>query len=188
MRVAVNDERACCLGIIRQPYSGRTTRRAAMPEVNGLQGGRMAALAVAGIAGLIDQGAVRAEGDLTAQTPVEISVRLGDAEDALKFYPDSLSLETGKLYKLTLHNASPQKHYFSSEGMARSVFTRKVQVNGPDGKPIAEVKGQVREIEVYPGHRAEWWFVPIKTGRFDDLECTIAGHAEHGMTGSVEIR
>jgi hypothetical protein len=32
----------------------------------------------------------------------------------------------------------------SSEGLAGAVFTRKAQVNGKDGKPIAEVKGAVR--------------------------------------------
>ena len=31
-----------------------------------------------------------------------------------------------------------------------SVFTRKAQVLGPDGKTIAEIKGTIREIEVYP--------------------------------------
>ena len=147
-----------------------------------------AAALMLGAAGLVAQGTALSEGDLTAQPPVEVSVQLGDAEDSLQFYPDHISLETGKLYKLTIHNPSPQKHYFSSEGMARSVFTRKVQVNGPDGAPVAEVKGHVREIEVYPGHRAEWWFVPVKAGTFDDLKCTIEGHAEHGMTGTVKIR
>jgi uncharacterized cupredoxin-like copper-binding protein len=130
----------------------------------------------------------KAAGDLTQQEPVEIRVALGSEKNALRFFPETISLETGKLYRLVLSNPSPQKHYFSSAGMAQAVFTRKVQVNGIDGKVIAEVKGEVREIEVYPGGTAEWWFVPVKTGSFNDLRCTIPGHGEGGMIGSINIR
>lgn len=130
----------------------------------------------------------QAAGDLTQQEPVEIKVALGNEKDALRFFPEMISLETGKLYRLILSNPSPQKHYFSSDGMAQAVFTRKVQVNGADGKAIAEVKGQIREIEVYPGGTAEWWFVPVKAGSFNDLKCTIPGHTEMGMVGSITIR
>jgi uncharacterized cupredoxin-like copper-binding protein len=130
---------------------------------------------------------VLAAGDLTKQDPIEVAVQLGDEQDARRFVPDRLTFETGKLYKLVLHNVSGEKHYFSSDRFARSVFTRKVQINGADGKPIAEVKGTIREIEVYPGQKAQWWFVPVQSGTFDDLRCTIAGHADAGMTGTIEI-
>lgn len=129
-----------------------------------------------------------AAGDLTAQTPIEIRIQLGDKDGALRFFPDRLELETGRLYKLVIHNASGSAHYFSSEGLARAVFTRKAQVIGPDGKTIAEVKGAVTEIEVYPGGTAEWWFVPVKSGVFDDLRCTIKGHAEGGMVGTLIVK
>ena len=133
-------------------------------------------------------GYTMAAGDMTAQNPIEIKVQLGDSRNALRFFPANLAFETGKLYKLVLHNASGMKHYFSSEGLSRSVFTRKAQVLGADGKTIAEIKGTIREIEVYPGGTAEWWFVPVKTGRLNDLECTIKGHAEEGMVGAVTIK
>ena len=45
-----------------------------------------------------------------------------------------------------------------------------------------------RVIEVYPGGTAEWWFVPVKAGEINDLKCTIAGHAEKGMTGKIVIK
>jgi uncharacterized cupredoxin-like copper-binding protein len=129
-----------------------------------------------------------AEGDLTKQQPIDVKVQLGNEKDAMVFSPKVIELTTGKLYRLILVNASPQAHYFSSEGLAGAVFTRKAQVNGKDGKPIAEVKGAVREIEVYPGGTAEWWFVPVKAGEINDLKCTIAGHAEKGMTGKIVIK
>jgi len=130
----------------------------------------------------------QAAGDLTRQEPIEIKVALGDEKNAMRFYPEQIEMETGKLYRLLLTNPSPQKHYFYSAGMADAVFTRKVQINGADGKVIAEVKGHIREIEVYPGGSAEWWFVPVKTGSFNDLVCTIPGHGEAGMVGSVTIK
>jgi uncharacterized cupredoxin-like copper-binding protein len=132
--------------------------------------------------------AAHGAGDLTQQVPTTVTVRLGDEQNALRFFPGELTLETGKLYRLVLVNPSRMPHYFSSEGLAQAVFTRKVQINGPDGKPIAEAKGLIREIEVFPNGTAEWWFVPVKAGRFPDLRCTIAGHAEGGMTGGVTIR
>lgn len=129
-----------------------------------------------------------AAGDMTKQEPVEIYVNLGNEKGEIKFFPNKLLLETGKLYKLIIKNNSPQKHYFSSDKFSQAVFTRKVQISTSSGKPIAEIKGLVREIEVYPGRTAEWWFVPLKTGKFDDLKCTIPGHAEAGMVGVIEIK
>jgi uncharacterized cupredoxin-like copper-binding protein len=143
---------------------------------------------LAALGALLAASAARAGGDLTQQTPIDLKVQLGDEKDGMRFVPDQLELETGKLYRLTLVNPSPQKHYFASAGLADAVFTRKVQVNGPDGKAIVEVKGAVREIEVYPKATAEWWFVPVKAGTFGDLRCTIPGHAERGMKGGIVVK
>ncbi|MFH1345838.1 MAG: hypothetical protein ABIL01_32210 [Pseudomonadota bacterium] len=45
-----------------------------------------------------------------------------------------------------------------------------------DGKTVslAEFKGAIREIEVYPGASAEWWFVPVASGKVTDLRCGIS--------------
>ena len=58
---------------------------------------------------------------------------------------------------------------------------------------MAEIKGAIREIEVYPGGTAEWWFVPVATGKLDDLQCNIKDkdgqtHAEKGMIGMITIK
>ena len=81
-------------------------------------------------------------------------MELGDPDNGLRFVPDRIELETGRLYKLVLHNASPQKHYFSSDGLAGAVYTRKVQVLDQAGATLAEIKGAIREVEVYPGRQA----------------------------------
>jgi hypothetical protein len=75
------------------------------------------------------------------------------------------------------------------------IFTRKVQVTQQrDGKSVtlAEFKGAIREIEVYPGHAAEWWFVPVAAGRARDLRCGIVARTtkvipSHGMVGEIVI-
>jgi len=132
-------------------------------------------------------GMVHAEGDFTKQQPIDISIELGNKKDELKFFPSNLRFETGKLYRLIIGNPSAQKHYFSSEQFSRAIYTRKVQINKADGSAMVEVKGNIREIEVYPGSRAEWWFVAVKAGQFNDLKCTIKGHTEAGMIGNITI-
>ena len=96
-------------------------------------------LTFAVVTGLGGSSAAVAAGDMTEQDPVEVKVQLGDKNNALRFFPAKLELESGKLYKLVLHNASATAHYFSSEGLSRAVFTRKVQVVSADGKTLSEI-------------------------------------------------
>lgn len=140
------------------------------------------------VAVIIPAALSHAAGDLTRQEPVLVTVQLGNEKNELRFFPANITFEAGKLYRLRLQNPSETKHYFSSAGFADAVFTRKVEVHGRDGKPIAEIKGVIREIEVLPGGTAEWWLVPVKAGSFNDLKCTIEGHAAAGMTGRIDIR
>jgi uncharacterized cupredoxin-like copper-binding protein len=133
-------------------------------------------------------------GDLSRQQPIEVAVDLGKPGQHI-FSPSTLRFETGKLYKLVLRNPSNDPHYFTSHAFTQMIWTRKVQVvQTRDGKPVtlAEFKGAIREIEVYPGETAEWWFVPVATGRVTDLRCGIVGsdgksHADHGMVGEIVI-
>lgn len=132
-------------------------------------------------------------GDLSRQTPIEVTVDLGKPGEHV-FLPREIRLETGKLYKLVLRNPSSDPHYFTSDAFSGMVFTRKVQVTQQrDGKSVtlAEFKGAIREIEVYPGHAAEWWLVPVAAGRASDLRCGIVKdgktHAQLGMVGEIVI-
>ena len=154
----------------------------------------VSAARTAAVALLIGSAAADAAGDLSRQEPIEITVDLGKPGQPA-FAPNKLRFETGKLYKLVLRNPSNDPHYFTSHGFTQLIYTRKVQVvQSRDGKtmPLAEFKGAIREIEVYPGQTAEWWFVPIAVGRVTDLRCGIVAadgrsHAEHGMVGEIVI-
>ena len=152
-----------------------------------------AALGASVLLGLVS-GAAIAAGDLSRQTPIEVTVDLG-APGKHEFAPKQLKLETGKLYKLILRNNSNDPHYFTSHAFSAMVWTRKAQLTQQrDGKSVtlAEFKGPMREIEVYPGHSAEWWLVPVAAGRVVDLRCDIKDkdgrtHAELGMIGEIVI-
>jgi len=149
----------------------------------------------AGMAGAaLGSAAGYAAGDLSRQQPIEVTVDLGRPGQHV-FEPRQIKFETGKLYKLILRNTSDDPHYFTSHNFSQMVWTRKVQVvQSRDGKPVtlAEFKGAIREVEVYPGHAAEWWLVPVATGRVTDLMCGITDksgktHAQLGMVGEIVI-
>lgn len=132
--------------------------------------------------------------DLTRQDPIEKIVYFKGVSGETHYYePNELVFETGKLYKLKLINNSDSKHYFTSTSFSKSIFTRKIQVNFK-GKKLAEVKGIINEVEVWPNHEIEWWFVPIKTGRFEDLYCRVEDmknglkHSDMGMQGVIVIK
>ncbi|WP_017324833.1 hypothetical protein [Synechococcus sp. PCC 7336] len=118
--------------------------------------------------------------DLARQTAISKSVELGSLENSLHFFPDTLHFKAGKLYKLTLSNPSPVKHYFTSKDFADAIWTRKVDVSG------VEVKGKISELELKPEAAADWVFVPLKAGAYD-LKCTVPGHALAGMTGKLFV-
>ena len=137
---------------------------------------------------------ISADGDLTKQKPTTVEVIFQSGSSNNYYYePSELTFETGKLYRLKLINKTGVKHYFTSNSFSDSIFTRKIEVHSKN-KKIAEIKGLIREIEVFPYEKIEWWFVPIKTGVFDDLYCKILNkknnltHKDMGMVGRIIIK
>ena len=135
-----------------------------------------------------------AAGDLSRQEPITVTVDLGALEQA-RIHSEQAALRNRQALQTGSAQCEQRSAYFTSHTFSQMVFTRKVQVTQMrDGKAVtlAEFKGAIREIEVYPGHSAEWWFVPVATGRVTDLQCGIHAvdgrtHAEHGMTGEIVI-
>ena len=129
-----------------------------------------------------------AEGDLSRADPVEIVIEMGQVDAKTMFFkPNHIELVTGKAYKIVLKNTDTIKHEFAGPELVARVFTRKVEVLGADGKMIAEVKGNVTEIEVAGAGVAEWFIVPVQTGKDISIGCEIEGHREAGMFGTVTI-
>jgi uncharacterized cupredoxin-like copper-binding protein len=124
--------------------------------------------------------AIAARLPLSKQPPLAISVSLGDEAGDLKFFPDTLSFQSGKRYKLMLQNLSPTKHYFTAKDFADAIWSQKVDAGN------VEVKGAIHELELRPNTQAEWVFIPLRAGTYT-LRCTVPGHAEAGMMGTIEI-
>lgn len=118
--------------------------------------------------------------DLAKQPVVEVAVSLGNSANELKFVPNQLKFEAGKRYKLSLSNPSSQKHYFTAKDFADGIWTQKVEAGR------VEVKGAIHEVELKPGAKAEWVFVPLRSGTYE-LHCSVPGHTEAGMTGAIAI-
>ena len=98
------------------------------------------------------------------------------------FTPSNLSFRAGVPYKLEIVNNGTSKHYFTAAAFFKAIATRKVQSNA-DG----EIKAPYfLALEVFPGRSLDLYFIPVKRGCYP-LLCTIEGHAEHGMTGSIVI-
>ena len=107
-----------------------------------------------------------AEGDLSRANPTEIVIEMGTTASGEKMYfkPNHIDLETGKAYKIVLKNVDEQKHEFAGHEFIEKVFTRKIEIATPSGDLVAEIKGNIREIEVGPKWQAEWFIVPVQTG------------------------
>ncbi len=118
---------------------------------------------------------------LAKETSTEVKVSLGNSAGELKFFPNNLEFVPGKSYKLLLDNPSPEKHYFTAKDFADASWTRKVEA----GK--VEVKGAIHELEIKPTAIAEWLLTPMKSGTYE-LHCSIPGHAEAGMRGTITIK
>jgi len=125
--------------------------------------------------------------DLSDQPPVSITMQLGTAAGEDRFVPDTLSLKAGTLYVLRLENPGKKSYYFSSPKLADAIYTRKVVALDANGNPSAEVYGAIRRVEVKPGQVLEWWFIPIRTGLFDDV-VSRKSEAAAGMKARIEVQ
>ena len=97
------------------------------------------------------------------------------------FTPESLSLKTGQPYKVELVNVGNTKHYFTAERFYQSVAFRKAQTSEGEFKAP-----YFKAIEVFPGEQVDLYFVPVIPGAYGSL-CTIAGHEESGMHGTIIV-
>jgi uncharacterized cupredoxin-like copper-binding protein len=120
-------------------------------------------------------------GAIAAAAPSHsVTVHLGTPAGALVFEPAQLQFKVGQRYKLVLDNPSPEKHYFTAKDFADTIWTQKVEAGN------VEIKGAIHDIELRPEAVAEWYFVPQRAGEYA-LHCSIPGHAEAGMRGTITV-
>ena len=128
-----------------------------------------------------------AVGERHGPRAIEVRVETGTKDGEMVFVPDTLEFERGKYYKLVLHNPSNSDHYFSSDGFVTHIHTTKVEVMGADNTTLAEIHGDVHDIELKPGTTLEWFFYPMRNGENMLLRCHKNDHEQRGMIGRISI-
>lgn len=121
-----------------------------------------------------------AASNLAKQPAVDVYVALGNAAGELKFFPSTLQFEPGRRYNLHLSNPSGQKHYFTAKDFADGIWSQKVDAGN------IEIKGAIHELELRANTEADWVFVPLRSGTYS-LRCTVPGHTEAGMVGTIQV-
>jgi uncharacterized cupredoxin-like copper-binding protein len=129
------------------------------------------------------------EGDLSRANVIDVVIEMGSNDDGMYLKPDNYEFVTGQAYKLVLTNVDEIKHELALNEMGERIFTRKVEVADEKGDLVAEIKGNIREVEVGAGKTVEWFIVPIQTTEEPvEITCEIPGHLEAGMRASVMIK
>lgn len=130
-----------------------------------------------------------AAGDLSRKDVQTVTLEMGTDDDGhMYFKPDHFTFETGKAYKWVLKNVDEIKHELAINEMRERIFTRKLEITTPDDELIAEIKGDITEVEVGPGQTVEWFFVPVQTDDEIEITCEIPGHYEAGMHATVTLK
>lgn len=99
------------------------------------------------------------------------------------FVPTDLNLSKDVAYKIVIENPAghESKHYYTAAEFYKTVVLRKAE----DSQ--AEIKAPYfKAIEFLIGGETELFMVPTVAGTFTTL-CTIPGHADLGMKGTVVV-
>lgn len=124
---------------------------------------------------------------------IEVKVQTGALPDKMfQFIPSTIEFKAGTLYKLVLNNPGPNRHSFSSKQFAGSVKTLQVRTTAKgvvsEGVSGNSVTPDLQVIELPPQTQVEWWLIPQKPAEFTDLHCTVPGHEETGMGGTIVVK
>ena len=129
-----------------------------------------------------------ADGDLSRADIKTVVLEMGTNDDGrMYFTPSHLKFKTGQAYKIVLKNVDKVKHEVEANEFSDKIFTRKVEIKDNNDGLVAEIKGNIREVEIGPGKQVEWFVVPIQTGTEMEMVCALPGHKEAGMYGLITI-
>jgi uncharacterized cupredoxin-like copper-binding protein len=128
-----------------------------------------------------------ADGDLSRANVQTVVLEMGTNSDGMYFKPSHLKFKTGQAYKIVLKNVDKVKHEVEAHEFAEKVFTRKVEIEDSKGGLVAEIKGNISEVEIGPEQEVQWFIVPVQTGKDLEMVCALPGHKEAGMHGLITI-
>ncbi len=117
------------------------------------------------------------------ETAVELTIGMVETSESFAFVPPDIELAKDVGYKLELVNqaGNAAKHYYTAEEFYKTVVLRKAEDSN------AEIKAPyLKAVEILIGGSTELFIVPTETGTFDTI-CTIPGHADLGMTGTIQV-
>ena len=98
------------------------------------------------------------------------------------YFPETLTLDIGKPYRLKLVNKGNRSHDLAGEKFLSSIIIKKI--DSADYKIKAY---HVESIYLRPKKEIDVWLVPVKKGEFYSV-CTLPGHLDDGMEGVVIIQ
>jgi uncharacterized cupredoxin-like copper-binding protein len=129
-----------------------------------------------------------ADGDLTRANVQTVVLEMGtNSSGGMYLKPGHLKFKTGQAYNLVLKNVDKEKHEIEAHEFVEKIFTRKVEIEDSKGGLVAEIKGNIIEIEVGPGQEVQWFFVALQTATDIEMVCALPGHKEAGMHGLITI-
>jgi len=111
-----------------------------------------------------------------AGPPLAVRVEMNE----FAFRPAVLSVRVGQPVRLVFANRGQLAHQFQTE------YLRAVPVRIWNDSTLVESPG-LTLVRVEPGGTASMEFYPQRRGRFA-FACTIEGHAEAGMRGTLDVK
>ncbi len=133
------------------------------------------------LANVADGDWVQNAGDLVSAADWDSLIDVPIELDEFSFSPSTVELKVDQPYRLQVTNIGEVKHYFTAEDFYRTAAFRKAQDSS------GELKAPFfKAIELFPGEQIDLYLIPTEAGTFDSV-CTIAGHEDSGMYGSIVV-
>ena len=122
-----------------------------------------------------------------AAEPVKtLNIELGTWEGDFAVSPTELTLTAGEHYRLVFVNWSREfRHVMISPQFERAVLTQAIRTY-PERDAIRGASLGAG-INVPPGERVEFYFVPHQQGRYT-LSCQDRAHTDAGMEITIDVR
>lgn len=136
---------------------------------------------VPSLADVSDGDWVQNAGDLVSAADWDSMIDVTIELDEYSFSPSTVELKVDQPYRLQVINNGDVKHYFTAEDFYKTAAFRKARDSS------GELKAPYfKAIELFPGEQIDLYLIPTVAGTYDSI-CTITGHADAGMTGSIVV-